>query len=75
MKINFLKILQFLKILPNQVIIKMPLALFSSFNDLYILFMVTKSTFQLFTQCLEPVKAFFTHIFLVKFGHITCISH
>ena len=25
--------------------------------------MVTKSTFQLFTQCLEPVKAFFTHIF------------
>ena len=41
----------------------MSLASFSSFNDLHILFMVTKPTFQLFSQCFETVKAFFSHVF------------
>ena len=40
----------------------MSLASFSSFNDLYILFMAAKPTFQLFSQCFETVKAFFSHI-------------
>ena len=48
----------------------MSLVPFSFFDDLHILFMVTKHTFELFSQCFEIVNTFFD-----KCGQITCKSH